>query len=576
MHSPGDRDPTAILSSVASMLAEKGLPPGSVQFTGSTDEGLDFSLAGVKSTWRVRVNPSPTQFGLLPTAILLGDPRRLAHVSYSGTICINDGQGLSIDLSKLDEVMAQTLADAFRLLEGSEQDVENGATEFFDELEGYWEGLPSHPQGQKIRSSVIVDGTSRKIYAHVGKANKGQGRVCRFFTEHSGGTPPSEFKLEKHTALVGLYIALKTNIPPPAPGESLGFEFIQNLLAGFAGDETKLWDSLIADHRSKPNYPIYLLISQPRHSGGRSLIGLSFRLRKGSIDKADGIQSHIVVRHTPEYARERGGAWLPLASKHVVLLGCGSVGSEVADALAASGVGRFTLVDNETFEVENVFRHALGRHYVGLKKVDALAAHLQRRFPGVVVSVMHGFAQNWAEVETLAGIDGIVIAIGQPTVERVVLRSLRKRAVQLPVVVTWLEVLGLGGHAVALQTMGPGCLGCLYRNAEGEASLTLRTSYVEPGQVFTRNLTGCAGAFVPFSALHSRRTALLATEAMISLLASGSSPRYSYWVGDDRAARDAGVRPSIWHGKAKSSNPKEISDLVFSGNCLECGGVMNA
>lgn len=558
------------------MLARKGLPTSSAQFLGSTKEGIEFLLTGERSTWRVSVNPALTQPGLLPPVRLLEGFRRLAHVSYLGTICVNDGQGLSIDLSKPNEVTAQVLVDALQVLEDADQDAECSGEEFFDELEGYWEGLSQYPEQPNIRSSVAVDETSRKIYAHVGKANRGQGRVCRYFTEHSGGTPPSEFNLEKHTALVGLYLALNVNVDPPAPGEPLGSGFVQKLVAAFGEAETKLWDTLVADHRSQPSHPAYLLISQPRRSGGRSLIGLSFRLRKGVIDESAGTLAHRVVRHTVEFMRERGGAELSMGKKHVVVLGCGSIGSEVADALASSGVGRLTLVDPETLEVENVFRHALGRFYVGKGKAQALAVHLRGRFPGVEVSAEVGFAQRWVESGSLTGIDGIVIAIGQPTIERLLLRSLRKRAVQIPVVVTWLEAFGLGGHAVALQTTGPGCLGCLYRNSEGEPSLTLRTSYVAPGQTFTRNLTGCSGAFVPFSSLHSRRTALLAAEALLSLLTNGPSPRYFYWVGDDQAAQDAGVRPSIWHGEAPSSNPREISDVVFSGTCPECGGAMNA
>ncbi|MBS7690741.1 ThiF family adenylyltransferase [Pseudomonas lalucatii] len=49
------------------------------------------------------------------------------------------------------------------------------------------------------------------------------------------------------------------------------------------------------------------------------------------------------------YMRERGGASLELLGKQVAVLGCGAVGSVVADALAAAGVGKLILVDQDEY-----------------------------------------------------------------------------------------------------------------------------------------------------------------------------------------------------------------------------------
>lgn len=65
-----------------------------------------------------------------------------------------------------------------------------------------------------------------------------------------------------------------------------------------------------------------------------------------------------------------------LASKTVVMIGCGSMGSKLAVALAASGVNRFGLVDGDCMKPANSVRHELGVDWFGVPKVSALANRL--------------------------------------------------------------------------------------------------------------------------------------------------------------------------------------------------------
>jgi len=61
-----------------------------------------------------------------------------------------------------------------------------------------------------------------------------------------------------------------------------------------------------------------------------------------------------------------------LQEKHVLIVGLGSGGSALALMTARAGVGRFTLVDPDTLELENVGRHMLSRESVGQPKVKAM------------------------------------------------------------------------------------------------------------------------------------------------------------------------------------------------------------
>src|SRR5690606_1733286 len=65
-----------------------------------------------------------------------------------------------------------------------------------------------------------------------------------------------------------------------------------------------------------------------------------------------------------------------LANKHVVLVGAGSLGSQVAMQLARAGVGRLTLIDPDILNAENLGRHVLGIDDLGRYKVDAMRDRL--------------------------------------------------------------------------------------------------------------------------------------------------------------------------------------------------------
>ncbi len=71
---------------------------------------------------------------------------------------------------------------------------------------------------------------------------------------------------------------------------------------------------------------------------------------------------------------------------------------------------------------------------------------------------------------------------------------------------------------------------CLFANSGSGSSIHL----VEFGQPISRNLTGCAGVFTPFSYLDSTKTATLAAQQAITFLTSGIiASHVSSWRGTD-------------------------------------------
>ena len=73
-------------------------------------------------------------------------------------------------------------------------------------------------------------------------------------------------------------------------------------------------------------------------------------------------------------------------NKSVTCIGCGTLGSEVADALGKAGVGKIHLVDKECIRAHNSIRHLVSINRMGLSKALAVAEEVIMHNPFVEVS----------------------------------------------------------------------------------------------------------------------------------------------------------------------------------------------
>ncbi len=81
-----------------------------------------------------------------------------------------------------------------------------------------------------------------------------------------------------------------------------------------------------------------------------------------------------------------------LASSHVALFGVGGVGGYAAEALARSGVGELTLVDNDIVSVTNINRQLCAlTSTVGRSKTDVTAERLFDINPHIKINARHEF-----------------------------------------------------------------------------------------------------------------------------------------------------------------------------------------
>lgn len=97
-----------------------------------------------------------------------------------------------------------------------------------------------------------------------------------------------------------------------------------------------------------------------------------------SPERLDRFARHIVL---PEVG---GAGQVALTRAHVVLVGCGGIGSPALQYLAGAGVGRLTLIDGDTVDASNLQRQTIFTPAdIGRPKAEA-AAEWVRRFDGTL------------------------------------------------------------------------------------------------------------------------------------------------------------------------------------------------
>src|ERR1700723_1546097 len=99
-----------------------------------------------------------------------------------------------------------------------------------------------------------------------------------------------------------------------------------------------------------------------------------------SDEELDRYARHLVLRQVG------GPGQAKIRSSSVLIVGAGGLGSPVALYLAAAGIGRLGLVDDDAVSLSNLQRQILFRTAdVGRAKVDAAARTLKALNPGVQI-----------------------------------------------------------------------------------------------------------------------------------------------------------------------------------------------
>lgn len=120
-------------------------------------------------------------------------------------------------------------------------------------------------------------------------------------------------------------------------------------------------------------------------------------------DRLERFARHIVL---PELG---GAGQVALAQRHLVLIGCGGIGSPALQYLAAAGIGRLTLVDDDVVTLSNLQRQTIfAEADLGRPKAAAAAAWIARFDPVLEAHAVVGRVGGNNAAQVLKGADLVI------------------------------------------------------------------------------------------------------------------------------------------------------------------------
>lgn len=471
------------------------------------------------------------RFGIIP------------HVEDDGYICFAQEEGLLIISENVEGIVQESLTRAINVLKDGISG--KNQMDFLDEFGAYWD----RQFGIKTINSFVAPSDTIKPIKIV-KNDKKWNLVDDVNDFKIFFNVPVFKTIETVKATHGIYIPLKkgTVLTPPHPKAFWTLPEIRQLVFDNIEDTQRpVLETLL----KKAKHDEVVLFALPRMSAGESLFCIRFQGIPNEIHplfdgRASEILPMVVKRYDKEHMLPRGGSTNDFRSRNVLLLGCGSVGGFIATELTRAGISTMTVVDKDVLKYENIFRHVLGRNYINKPKAEGIKKDIESRLPyTTVTAVCKSFRDALESGDiNLPDFDLIISALGSPT-EELAFNKYIQQVEAPPVVFTWLEPHGIGGHAIVtnLPSADKGCLSCLY--GKDEHQTYCRAAFAAKNQVFAKNIDGCRSAFTPFGSLDAVKTSELATRLAIEVLRGEISRNLiRSWRGNSREFVKNGFRLS--------------------------------
>lgn len=464
--------------------------------------------------------------------------------------------GTSVDPEAPREQVGELLNDAVRLV----GDIVAGRLDgdFDHEFTAYWR-RGAAPGVQNFMSLLVPGGMHREIWIWRGKSfhvvAETADELRSWLANRFGKGKSISEALHKSLCLIAKAPIRPADYPRTASD-------IRQLFA----DDDQALDLLTAQALSEGGRDLVLAIPTPTGWGfaavsivpsslsppGRKSIdafGKGFRKgympRQVAVLRATNVASKVTrhrvdrVDHGWIHGRDRDPRQEVLKGANVLVVGCGSLGSSVAELLARAGIGRLTLMDGEVVDWPNIGRHALGADLVGQPKASALASRLTAAFPHLagIDSVNHSL--TIANTDMLVGRDLVITTTGAWSVDSLV-DACQRNGMAGTILYSWLEPHVAAAHAVTIPP-GGGCLRC---HIASTGLPELAVSRWEDGGTIA--VPSCGGTFAPYGAAElAFAHALVAQQALEALLAPTTDSRHATWIG-----RTAG-----WQGLGGSLSP---------------------
>ncbi len=540
--------------------------------------GLDFGIAGEviidRITAKIAIGISKAFPNCSPDFFLLNpeDFVRIPHVEYDGYICYTYNDTVVLDIDNLPGIIAGCFELAMKTLKDGIHRKDNN--EFYNEYEAYWRGLKDvgvmfanivlREDVEVIKYSKVKDKEKEFLFAVSDTADRINSYQRLINAKES---PPQFFN--------GLYIPIKkgSEILIPQFHQELTIADVRELILKnvTSANEKKIRTAL-----SKSKLEDLIVIDFPLPNGNHCLVGIRFKgINHAMHPLFSSCMSSVIPlnikRVDPEFMLIRGGSGTSFIDKKVLVIGGGSVGSAISEELIKAAVINVDVVDKEILEVDNCYRHNCGFRYVNKKKAEAIKGKLTSYYPHANVNAFNMSIEDAISKKKINfGIyDAVVVATGNATINQFLMKFFRKEIPNKPVLFSWLDPYGIGGHCLITNITEKGCYQCLYANE----SLHNAASFAAANQSksFVKSISGCSSAYVPYGALDANQTAILTIRKVLGVLADKETKNSIYsWKGNSELFLQEGYNLSERY--MQSAEQLEAGKSMFhQSKCKLCG-----
>lgn len=530
----------------------------------------------------------------------------LPHIEKDGYICYVSDEGLVINQNNINNIIRDSYERVIATLE--EGITGKNKTDFINEFEAYWRSN-SYYSGS-IKSIISLDPYIKQIIIVYIKdysvviAGDNKEKVINYSQKLLGDVKDEQIKYSN-----GIYIPLRkgTRIYPPSYNNFWSVKQIRRKIFNnlSSSNKTRL-EKKVKNKRVTRDSLEYIILNIPQPNGNSAFVGINYtnfiakRSDKGKYNKdfahplykTDArceINLFTIERHDSGYIVPRGGGSKEINKRKVALIGCGSVGSQIAFQLAKVGISDLLFIDKEKLDIENIYRHSLGidkiynpefksqpenfDYQLKLSKVLGLKNELESKLPYLNIDYSSDPIEKIINESKInfGKYDLVIVALGNPTIELYLNQYFHEKYDNVPVIYTWLEPYGIGGHALLTNNNGKtGCLKCLFNS-----DIYNRSSFSKKDQFFAKSISGCGSLFTEYSNLDSQQTAITATRLAIDVLTGKEkdNPIIS-WKGDKRKFVVEGFQLS----ERYNLSGEELNNLRYeykNENCEVCSNCEN-
>jgi integrative and conjugative element protein (TIGR02256 family) len=344
--------------------------------------------------------------------------------------------------------------------------------------------------------------------------------------------------IKNHQLVEGYWWQLPAEPPVFADTDALLLHLgAGDLMSGEQRATELLWKTL---RRPKGNERIYIGLRFPNRRGEAEwvMLALDKASKEATPDHASPnvrrlLQNYVIQScHTEafrarDYHLRNSGrvAYDLVHPKAVTVLGCGALGSEIADSLGKAGVGHLHFIDNQVMYPHNSVRHLAGYRQAALLKIDAVAQVINDHnnfveLSGLSVNVLRSELPNYMFPEGIG-----ISSIADDNTEA----YLNEQALEYRRTIFYARALR-GGKAARIFRVIPGqdaCFHCLtlYRRDKHADFLDVLDDEALPT---LRN--ECNNPIRPASAADLKLIAALTSRLLLDHLQSASPGIPNHWV----------------------------------------------